>query len=56
MAAIREVIDAGTDTSTGTRSGCIGRVVKAVEAAYGPGVVPLPGKTTFYEFSFVAGC
>jgi putative transposase len=24
-------------------------VVKAVEASHGPGVVPLPGKTTFYK-------
>ena len=49
VAAIREVIDAETDTSTGTRSRLIRRVVKAVEATYGPGVVPLPGKTTFYK-------
>ena len=49
VAAIREVIDAETDTSTGTRSRLIRRVVKAVEAIYGPGVVPLPGKTTFYK-------
>ena len=43
------MIDAETDTSTGTRSRLIRRVVKAVEATYGPGVVPLPGKTTFYK-------
>ena len=43
VAAIREVIDAETDTSTGTRSRLIRRVVKTVEATYGPGVVPLPG-------------
>ncbi len=49
VAAIREVIDAETDTSTGTRSRLIRRVVKAVEATYGPGVVPLPGRTTFYK-------
>src|SRR6476619_2625532 len=49
VAAIREVVDAETDTSTGTRSRLIRRVVKAVEATYGPGVVPLPGKTTFYK-------
>ena len=34
------------DSSTGTRSRLIRRAVKAVEAAYGPGVVPLPGRTT----------
>ena len=49
VAAVREVIDAETDTSTGTRSRLIRRVVKAVEATYGPGVVPLPGRTTFYR-------
>jgi putative transposase len=49
VAAIREVIDAETDTSTGTRSRLIRRVVKAVETRHGPGVVPLPGKTTFYK-------
>jgi hypothetical protein len=40
VAAAREVIDAETDTSTGTRSRLIRRVTKAVEATYGPGVVP----------------
>ena len=49
MAAIREVIDAETDTSTGTRSRLIRRVVKTVEATYGPGVVPLPGRSTLYK-------
>jgi putative transposase len=49
IAAIREVVDAETDTSTGTRSRLIRRVVKAVEATYGPGVVPLPGRSTFYK-------
>lgn len=49
VAAIREVVDAETDASTGPRSRLIRRVVKAVEATYGPGVVPLPGKTTFYK-------
>jgi len=48
VAAIREVLDAETDASTGTRSRLIRRVVKAVEAAHGPGVVPLPGRSTFY--------
>jgi putative transposase len=48
-AAAREVIDAETDTSTGTRSRLIRRVTKAVEATYGPGVVPMPARTTFYR-------
>lgn len=49
VAAVREVIEAETDTSTGTRSRLIRRAVKAVEATHGPGVVPLPGRTTFYR-------
>lgn len=49
VAAIREVIDAETDTSTGTRSRVIRRAVKAVEATHGPGVVTLPGRSTFYK-------
>ena len=43
------MIDAETDTSTGTRSRLIRRVVKTVEATYGPGVVPLPGRSTLYK-------
>ncbi len=49
VAAIREVIDAETDTSTGTRSRVIRRAVKSVEATHGPGVVTLPGRSTFYK-------
>jgi putative transposase len=49
VAAVREAIAAETGASTGTRSRLIRRVVKALEEAYGPGVVPLPGKTTFYK-------
>jgi putative transposase len=49
VAAVREVVEAETDTSTGTRSRLIRRVVKKLEDEYGPGVVPLPGKTTFYK-------
>ena len=49
VAAAREVIAAETDASTGTRSRLIRRVIKQVEATHGPGVVPLPGKTTFYR-------
>ena len=37
---------AETDASTGTRSRLIRRVIKQVEATHGPGVVPLPGRTT----------
>ena len=49
VAAIREIVEAETDTSTGTRSRLIRRVVKKLEADYGVGVVPLPGRTTFYK-------
>jgi transposase InsO family protein len=49
VAVVRDLVIAETDTSTGTRSRLIRRAVKAVEAAYGPGVVPLPGRTTFYK-------
>jgi transposase InsO family protein len=46
---IRQVLDSETDTSTGTRGRLIRRVVKTVEEVHGPGVVPLPGRTTFYK-------
>ncbi len=46
---MRELVDAEMDTSTGTRSRLIRRVVKKLEAEHGVGVVPLPGKTTFYK-------
>jgi hypothetical protein len=49
VAAAREVIDAETDTSTGTRSRLIRRVTKAVEATYGPRVVPMPARSAFYR-------
>jgi transposase InsO family protein len=49
VAVVRDLVDAETDVSTGTRSRLIRRAVKAVEAAHGPGVVPLPGRTTFYK-------
>ncbi len=49
VAVIRDLVDVETDTSTGTRSRLIRRAVKAVEATYGPGVVPLPRKTAFYK-------
>jgi len=46
--ALREVIDAETDTSTGTRSRLMRRVVKRVEELHGLGEVPLPGRSTFH--------
>jgi putative transposase len=49
VAAARQVIEAETHASTGTRGRLIRRVTKAVEDAYGPGVMPLPGRTTFYK-------
>lgn len=49
VTAIREVLDAETDTSTGTRSRLIRRVTKKLESEHGAGVVPLPGRTTFYR-------
>ncbi|NLU78793.1 transposase [Micromonospora sp. HNM0581] len=45
----REVIAAQTDASTGTRSRLIRQVIKRVEEIHGPGVVPLPGRSAFYE-------
>ena len=49
VAAIRGLVEAETATSTGTRSRLIRRAAAAVEAEYGPGVVPLPGRSTFYK-------
>ena len=49
VAVARQIIDAETHTSTGTRGRLIRRVVKAVEDSYGPGTVPLPGRSTFYK-------
>ena len=49
VSAIRRVLDEETDTSTGTRSRLIRRVTKRLEAEHGPGVVPLPGRSTFYR-------
>ena len=49
VAAVREAWTRETDASTGTRSRLIRRVVKALEAHLRAGVVPLPGKTTFYK-------
>lgn len=49
VATVLEIVQAETDISTGTRSRLIRRVVKKLEAEHGVGVVPLPGKTTFYK-------
>lgn len=49
VAAVREALAAETDTSTGTRSRLMRRVVKKIEDEYGPGVVPLPSRTAFYR-------
>lgn len=49
VAAVQAVVDAETDVSTGTRSRLIRRVVKHLEDEHGVGVVPLPGKTSFYK-------
>jgi putative transposase len=46
--ALREVIAAETDTSTGTRSRLMRRAVKRVEELHGVGEVPLPGRSRFY--------
>ncbi|WP_246239799.1 integrase [Acrocarpospora corrugata] len=47
--AVRDALEGETQASTGTRSKLIWKVTKALERDYGPGVVPLPGKTTFYR-------
>ena len=49
VAVVRDLIEAETATSTGTRSRLMRRAVAAVEAEHGPGVVPLPGRSTFYK-------
>jgi putative transposase len=46
---LRDLIAAETTDSTGTRSRLMRRASTLVEERYGPGVVPLPGKSAFYE-------
>jgi len=46
---LRELIAAETNASTGTRSRLIRRAVKRVEELHGANVVPLPGRSAFYE-------
>ncbi|MGN2636520.1 Mu transposase C-terminal domain-containing protein [Nocardia takedensis] len=48
VAAVRRELEAQTEVSTGTRSRVIRRVSKALEDEHGVGVVPLPGRSTFY--------
>jgi len=49
VAAIQAELDVQTHASTGTRGRLIRRVAKSLEVEYGPGVVPLPGRSAFYE-------
>jgi hypothetical protein len=49
VTAIRAELDVQTHTSTGTRDRLMRRVVARLEAEHGPGVVPVPARTTFYE-------
>jgi hypothetical protein len=47
--AVLDALESATQASTGTRSKLIWQVTRSLEKAHGPGVVPLPGKTTFYQ-------
>jgi putative transposase len=49
VAVARQIVNDQEHASTGTRSRLIRAVTKEVETVYGKGVVPLPGKTTFYK-------
>ena len=49
VAVALQVIEAETHASTGTRGRLIRRITMAVEDAYGPGIVPLPGRSAFYK-------
>lgn len=49
VAAAAAVIDAQTGTSTGTRSRVIRQIRQRLEGEYGPGVVPVPSRATFYR-------
>lgn len=49
VAAVRKALEDATADSTGTRSRLMRRVVKDLEAEHGPGTVPVPGRTAFYE-------
>ncbi|MFD8964437.1 Mu transposase C-terminal domain-containing protein [Streptomyces sp. NPDC059568] len=49
VAAVEEVVAEQTTASTGTRSRLIRRVIKRVEETYGPGMVPIPSRSTLYK-------
>jgi len=49
VTAIRAELDAQTHASTGTRGRLMRRVRTALDAEHGPGVVPIPGRSAFYE-------
>lgn len=49
VATIKAALAGQTDTSTGTRSRLMRQVEQRLEEEHGPGVVPVPGKTTFYK-------
>jgi transposase InsO family protein len=49
VAAIGAELDTQSQASTGTRGRLMRRVVTALEDEHGPGVVPIPSRTTFYE-------
>jgi transposase InsO family protein len=49
VAAIRAQLAAQTHASTGTRGRLMRRVRAALDAEYGCGVVPVPGRSAFYE-------
>ena len=49
VAAILAELDAQTHASTGTRGRLMRRVSTALDTEHGPGVVPVPGRSAFYE-------
>jgi putative transposase len=49
VAAIRAELDAQTHASTGTRGRLMHRVKTALDTQFGPGTVPVPGRSVFYE-------
>jgi hypothetical protein len=49
VTAIVAELDAQTHASTGTRGRLMRRVRTALDAEHGPGVVPVPGRSAFYE-------
>ncbi|GAA0626119.1 Mu transposase C-terminal domain-containing protein [Streptomyces crystallinus] len=49
VTVIEEAVAAETPASTGTRSRLIRRVIKQIEETHGPGVVPIPSRSTLYK-------